>query len=132
MILVLDTNILVSALWSPDGKASELVRSLMLRRHQAAVSSAILAEYSDVLTRPKFAARFPAHLVAYYLDHFQNESILFEPAPFLDAVFPDESDRKFYSLAKALQCPLITGNLNHYPNDRLVSSLTDFCNSDMF
>jgi hypothetical protein len=33
---------------------------------------------------------------------------------------PDETDRKFYDVAKATDAILITGNTKHYPNEPFV------------
>ena len=52
MICVLDTNVLVSALRSRLGASNEVVRRLALRKFEAAVSTALILEYDDVLHRP--------------------------------------------------------------------------------
>ena len=40
--------------------------------------------------------------------------------------FADESDKKFYEVAKHCNAKLITGNLKHFPNDGIAISPTDF------
>lgn len=39
----------------------------------------------------------------------------------------DETDRKFYEVAKFCRAILISGNLAHYPNDPDIMSPADFC-----
>jgi hypothetical protein len=40
--------------------------------------------------------------------------------------FADESDRKFYDLAKTNEALLITGNLKHYPCEGFIMNPSDF------
>ena len=40
--------------------------------------------------------------------------------------FTDESDRKFYEVAKTIGAILVTGNLKHYPADGTALSPSDF------
>ena len=39
----------------------------------------------------------------------------------------DETDRKFYEVAKYCNAILVTGNLAHYPSDSIIMSPSDFC-----
>jgi hypothetical protein len=39
---------------------------------------------------------------------------------------PDESDRKFYEIAKAAGAILITGNTKHYPDEPFIVTPTVF------
>ena len=86
----------------------------------------ILEEYSEVLGRPKFS--FPPRDVKAILDRFwfSGYSVLAEP---LDGPFIDESDRKFYEVAKFCGAALITGNARHFPSDPLVVSPSEFLKS---
>ena len=40
--------------------------------------------------------------------------------------FPDESDRKFYEVARFCQAPLVTGNSQHFPKDETVLTVAEF------
>ena len=47
--------------------------------------------------------------------------------PRTDIVFDrDETDRKFFEVAKYCNALLVTGNLKHYPNDPIVMTMADF------
>jgi hypothetical protein len=41
---------------------------------------------------------------------------------------PDESDRKFYDVAKATNSLLISGNLKHFPKEPLIMSPVEYLN----
>ena len=83
----------------------------------------ILEEYSEVLSRPKFS--FPADEANALLVRLLvlGRFVLAEP---LGDVFIDESDKKFYEVAKFCSAMLITGNTRHFPSDPLVVSPSDF------
>ena len=43
-----------------------------------------------------------------------------------DIKFSDESDRKFFEVAKTSGAVLVTGNMKHSPDDPMVMSVSDF------
>ena len=55
MLLVVDTNIIVNAIKSgnKESKSRQLVRDIMIGKHTMCVSTAIMAEYADVVHRPQ-------------------------------------------------------------------------------
>ena len=57
-----------------------------------------------------------------------NEGLCIVPNP-LNIKFIDESDKKFYEVAKFINCPLITGNKKHFPEETIVLSPKEFMNS---
>mgnify|MGYP002856696128 CR=1 FL=1 len=127
MNLVIDTNILVSALWSPSGIPAQIVESIFSGKHRAVVTDSILQEYHDVLHRPKFSSRFSEKSVSYFCDFFRYNAVYIPDVPSLKIPFVDEDDRIFFELASHLHCFLITGNLKHYPDSPLVVTASDFC-----
>jgi len=52
--VVLDPNVLISALISPQGPAAEILAAWVVERFEIVVSEKLLAELDDVLARPKF------------------------------------------------------------------------------
>ena len=54
MLVVLDTNILVSALLSPFGPPARVLDLALTGEVQLAYDDRLLAEYHEVLARPKF------------------------------------------------------------------------------
>lgn len=123
MLAVIDTNILVSALWSKNGAPARVVGLVLSGHVIPCYDYRIMLEYRQVLQRPKFRFR-PAEINA-LLDWFRQNGRSVVPAP-VDVPFADEADRKFYEVAKYCGAALITGNLKHFPCDDTVISVSDF------
>ena len=120
---VLDTNILVSALWSPTGNASTIVNLILADKIIPCFDQRIIYEYRAVLLRPKLA--FQAGQVDELLAEITGRGLSVTVFPNTIAM-PDEADHKFYNTAKQCEAYLITGNSRHYPNDPLVISPARF------
>lgn len=110
--LVLDTNVLVSAALKPESDLARIVEKLLLRQAPLYVCSSIVAEYREVLNRPKFRPKgLPPAWLPRLLQVAFHEA---EPAPWpLEG--PDPDDLVFLALAKATGAVLVTGNLGHFP-----------------
>jgi len=59
MRIVLDTNILVRAIATPDGPARALLREIRIRDHHLLISQFILDEIRRVLHYPRIQSRWP-------------------------------------------------------------------------
>ena len=57
-MLILDTNVLVSALRSTTGYSRVMLQEVLLGRLQCGVSAPLFLEYEAVLTRPEYLAAF--------------------------------------------------------------------------
>lgn len=125
MNIVLDTNVLVSALWSAGSKPGEVVNAVIVRRFTACYDYRILDEYTKVLRRPKF--KFKEWEINALLDPIIKNGISVMPEPFPDIPFTDESDKKFFEVAKFCNAYLVTGNIKHYPKDSYIITVADFC-----
>ena len=123
MMVVIDTNILVSALWSKEGTPAKILSMILTGKLIPCYDYRIMCEYIEVLQRPKFG--FSKGEINSLIDWFESsgQSIIAEK---IDCKFNDESDRKFYEVAKQCNAILITGNLKHYPKDSNVMSAKDF------
>ncbi len=126
MNIVLDTNVLVSALWSADSKPASIVNAAISRRFTVCHDYRILEEYIEVLNRPKFG--FMEWQINWLLDGLTKCGISVVPDPLPELPFTDESDRKFLEVAKFCSAALITGNVRHFPNDQSVVTVADFYN----
>ena len=125
MNIVLDTNILVSAMWSPDGKAAKVIEAILSNRFTLCYDRQIAEEYHKVLRYPKL--RFKEDDVAAFLESLLDYGLGIINYPKTDAAFDlDETDRKFYDVGKSCGAKIITGNLKHFPTDPDVMSLADF------
>lgn len=113
--VVLDTNVVVSALLKPQGPEDQVLRLALAGRLLLCVSPAVLAEYARVLESPKF--EFRPQERAMVLRQLEKASSLFRPARTLK-VSDHEPDNRFYECADAAQAEfLITGNLKHFRKD---------------
>ncbi len=124
MNIVLDTNVLVSALWSPGKKASEILNAVFSRKFTACYDHRILEEYSLVLHYRKFP--FSEWEINAVLEPLIKSGISVIADPLPDVPFTDESDRKFYEVAKFCGAILITGNQKHYPDESDIMAMPDF------
>ena len=125
MLVVVDTNILVSALWSRSGAPARAVGLVLSGQLTPCYDHRIMLEYRQVLQRPKF--RFQPSEINALLAWIKQSGRSVVPAP-VDIPFVDEADRKFYEVAKYCGAVLITGNLKHFPNDDAVMSVSNFWN----
>jgi len=121
--VVVDTNILVSAFWTPSGNAADIISLILTDKIVPCFDQHILDEYRIVLSRPRFA--FPAEQVNELLYEITGRgiSVIILPSAIK---LPDESDRKFYDTAKYCDAYLITGNIRHYPKDPLIVTPAGF------
>lgn len=123
MQVVIDTNILVSALWSKNGAPARIISMVINGRLVPCYDYRILSEYREVLRRPKFG--FSNGDINSLLDWIESSgrSVLADP---IEESFIDEADKKFYEVAKFCQAKLITGNVKHFPQDPLVVTVAEF------
>ena len=124
MNIVLDTNVLVSALWSADSKPGMIVNAVIDRRFTACYDYRILEEYIEVLHRPKF--KFRDWEINYLLDPIIKNGISVIPEPLSNILFIDESDKKFFEVAKFCDAYVVTGNTKHSPADKCIITVADF------
>ena len=112
-LIVLDTNVLVSAGINPDGPPAKIVVDLVLGGTvQTVTSPSVTAEYREVFRRAKF---FRYEFPPLWLEFLIDESMqLPEPALWPHSC-PDPKDAVFLALAKAAGAWLVTGNLKHFP-----------------
>ena len=126
--VVLDTNILVSALWRHllQGRPAQLLDLCLSGHYSVIYTQAILEEYETVLARPKFG--FAPEDVKGLLDYFEFRALRGEPI-FESLARPkcsDPDDQKFYDVACCCDAILVTGNKKHFPEDPRVLSPAEF------
>jgi putative PIN family toxin of toxin-antitoxin system len=112
MRVVLDTNVLVSGILSAAGPPARIVEAVFAGAVEPVYDPQIFAEYEDVLGRAEFGLS-PALVgqLLSALDAFGMEIIALPWS--LD--LPDPDDAPFLAAAAAATCPLVTGNLRHFP-----------------
>lgn len=108
MRIVLDTNVLVSGLRSPGGPPGRILDLITLGRVVVIYDDRIIAEYRDVLARPKLRLE-PVETEA-ILELIERDGILLA-APPLAIEIPDPKDLPFLEVAVAGHADaLVTGN----------------------
>ena len=86
--------------------------------------SGMLSEYLNVLRRPRFA--FSEAQIERIINGFLLCGSAIEQTKASIFPLPDESDRKFYDLAKGSDAFLISGNTRHFPAEPFILTPTDF------
>ena len=122
MLVVLDTNVIVSALLSPHGKPAYIFNRFINGELTLCADERILSEYYAVLSRPQF--KFNPQLIDRIISFIRTHALIVTPIT-LSAQFDDESDKKFYEVAKTCNATLITGNLKHFPVDPCIKSVNE-------
>lgn len=120
---VLDTNILVSALLSPKGAPAKVFDHVLNGNVIMCFDSNIIAEYKDVLERPKF--KFNPKVIDKELDYILESGFSVVPKP-LPIEFTDEDDKIFYEVAVHVNGHLVTGNIKHFPKEPIVVTASEF------
>ena len=113
MRAVLDTNVLVSALLTPAGSPAEVLGLVLGGEICLLVSASIMAEYYEVLRRPRFgmASDYVEQLMGQLLG--EAELIL---APQSKAKLPDRDDEMFLACAVTGRADcIVIGNKRHFP-----------------
>ena len=121
--VVMDTNVLVSALLAPESKPAKILALALNGKILLHYDSRILLEYENVLNRPKF--RFDPADVSALMEVIIQIGAAVSAEPRAEA-FTDEADKKFYETAKSSGALLITGNLKHFPQEPGIVSPAEF------
>lgn len=129
MYVVIDTNVIVSAfLFSKQELATVLVlEALYSGKIKIVYSDEIIAEYEDVLNRDKF--KLDKDDIEKFIGFVVYKGIKKESKN-TGVILIDAKDQPFYDLKNVLaDTILVTGNIKHFPNDKLIMSPKDFINN---
>jgi len=110
--VVVDTNVIISALLSPAGPPGRILDLLLTGHIVALYDDRITAEYHDVVARPRL--RIDQAEAGIVLDRLEREGV-FVAAPPLQITIPDLDDAAFIEVAVAGGAvALVTGNGRHF------------------
>ncbi len=124
MTVVLDTNVLVSALVNPAGAPATVLALLLNGKLTVCYDNRILGDYGEVLSRQKF--HFKKGLILQLLDYIRQEGEFIAAEP-IRIPSVSEDDRMFYEVAKTGKAAyLVTGNKRHFPNEDMVRTPKEF------
>jgi uncharacterized protein len=113
-LAVVDTNVLVSALLKPGSVPAQVLQAVRHDRLLPVVCAEIMAEYAAVLRRPRFGLQASDTDELLHLLGLQARWVHVAKQP-AALRLPDAGDWPFMACAAAAQCPVITGNLKHFP-----------------
>jgi uncharacterized protein len=94
--LVVDTNILVSGLLKRGGPPGRIIEALVRGQLDLIYSQDIIAEYDEILSRPKFA--LPTDLVAVVMESVYQYGFQVSPSPIPAFPLPDSDDWPFVAV----------------------------------
>ena len=113
MKIVLDTNVLVSALLRPESLPGRVLDLVISRHVTLELDHRIFTEYQEVLYRPEFM--LPGNYVNDLLEFIWRSSDRVQAVP-LEIRLPDPDDVMFIEVAvSAMADAFVTGNLKHFP-----------------
>ena len=130
IFVVIDTNVLVSAVLKWNSVPGVVVEKALRGKIIPVLNDEIIREYDDVLHRKKFG--FLDEDIKAVIDGLKQRGIFLSPA-MVEEVLPDEKDVIFYAVTlqsiesqKENSSYLITGNLKHFPVKQYVVSPREF------
>ena len=125
MNVVIDTNVVVSALLSSQGKPALILEMLFNEEIQLNYCDKVLDEYIDVLNRP--ALNIKPEKAKRFFEIMRDTGTSIDPIV-STLTFLDEDDRVFYDTARQSSAILITGNMKHYPDEDFIMTPSTFLN----
>ncbi len=115
MKIVLDTNVLVSGVLSPNGPPAAVLRALLTEHVTLCFDERIVSEYRDVLTQAQ--AAFDRELVEDLIGFLESAGSPTLAAPRV-VDLPEPWDQMFIEVALSSGADfLVTGNIEHFPEE---------------
>lgn len=112
-LVVLDTNVLVSASISPVGPPAKIITGWVLSGKVRIVTSPqVVAEYQEIIRCAKF---HHYKLPPLWLESLIEESTQLPDSNLWPYACPDPKDTPFLALAHVAGAWLVTGNGKHFP-----------------
>jgi putative PIN family toxin of toxin-antitoxin system len=126
MRVVLDTNILLSAILSPRGAPAQIIEAWERNLFTLAICPELLTELADVAQRPSFRARLHAGVAARLAASLRDLAVSYRDLPSASGA-PDQKDNFLLALSDASQADfLVTGDkgllsLKRYKASRIIA-----------
>lgn len=113
MIIVLDTNVVVSGILKPSSPAAAILRLVADGAIQLAYDLRFLQEYREVLGREKF--HFSKESATIFLSQIGQEGFMISARP-ISFRLPDPDDLPFLEVALSTTATgIVTGNKRYFP-----------------
>ncbi len=113
MRVVLDANVLVSALISNAGPSREIVTVWVDERFDLIASPALLDELQDVLDRPRFRRWVSTETANEFIDGLREDAEVIDDPPPLTGITPDPVDDYLIALARTAQADYLVSGYRH-------------------
>lgn len=118
---VIDTNVVVSAFFSRNGRSNPalIIEKILDNIIIPLYNDEILSEYFEVLSHPVFP--FKKDQITRIISAFRKYGVSTERTPVTDESFPDQDDIVFYEITMSVEdAYLVTGNIKHFPRKPFV------------
>lgn len=113
MRVVLDANVLVSALISTAGPPREIVAAWLDERFELIASPALLDELRDVLARPRFRRWVSLNVAAEFIDGIAQDAVIVADPPAQAGLTSGPDDDYLVALARAAQADYLVSGDRH-------------------
>ena len=111
MRVVLDANVLVSAVISAAGPPRQIVAAWIEGRFELVASPVLLEELRDVLDRPRLRRWVSSATAASFVDGLAKDTEVIDDPPAQPGLSPDPDDDYLIALARAAQADhLVSGD----------------------
>jgi putative PIN family toxin of toxin-antitoxin system len=111
--VVLDANVLVSALISTAGPPREIVTAWVDERFELIASPALIDELRDVLARPRFRRWVSLDVVAEFIDGLAQDALALDDPPAQPGLTADPDDDYLIVLARAARADYLVSGDRH-------------------
>lgn len=113
--VVIDTNVIVSALLSPNGNAAKFIGDVLDEKYEVIITDSIYSEYDEVLHRRRF--NIDEDIISFILSWISEHALYVEvdENDYPKEDMPDADDAPFYVAARCTGALLVTKNIKHYP-----------------
>ena len=127
--IVLDTNVLVSALINPHGKPAQIINYVFENKIRLFTSPSIMEELERVLSYPKLMKRhgLDSEELKEFISDLLSIMSLIEEEKIIEVIMEDPSDNKYLSCAIDAKVDFIISgdihllNLGEYEGNRIVT-----------
>ena len=115
MIVVLDTNVIISSLLSAKGPPAEIMRRWEAGEFDVATSSALISELERVLTYPRVRKylKYSGEEIDTFLKNLKATAIVIEPQITLDVIADDPDDNRVLECAVTGDATYIVSGNTH-------------------
>jgi len=128
MKIILDTNVIVSALLSLNGLPAKIFNLFLNGSVILTYDNLILAEYINTLYKEKF--KFNKEQLGIIIDYIEKKGEYKIAIP-QNIKLEDEDDKNFYDLFKSTDVNyLITGNKKHFPHEKGIINPREFLEAE--